>query len=113
MVTFGFGKVFFGSPGSMNNINVLDVSPTIAGILSGHFPPSFTYRVFGRDLSLPYYLADGIYPNWAIFEKTIAESTSKKQCAFAKVQESVRKNVERAFGVLVARWHILQRPARL
>lgn len=104
---------FFGSPGSLNDINVLDRSPTIGKIEAGHFPPSFTYTVNGHARTLPYYLADGIYPNWAIFVKTIKDPTSPKQKAFSECQESVRKDVERAFGVLVARWHILQRPARL
>jgi hypothetical protein len=32
---------------------------------------------------------------------------------FASQQEAVRKDVERAFGVLVSRWHILKNPVRL
>lgn len=60
-----------------------------------------------------YYLADGIYPDWAIFVKTISEGTTKKERNYAAAQEGIRKDIERAFGILVARFHILQRPSRL
>lgn len=104
---------FFGSPGSLNDINVLDHSTTIERILAGHFPPHIQYKVNGVERTLPYYLADGIYPAWAIFVKTIQEGSTNKEKEFATAQEAVRKEIERAFGVLVARFHILQRPSRL
>ena len=105
--------MFFGSPGSLNDINILDRSPTIADIIGGKFPPSIEYTVNGKVRTLPYYLADGIYPDWAIFAKTIREGQSEAERAYASAQEAMRKDVERAFGVLLARFHILKRPARL
>lgn len=60
-----------------------------------------------------YWLADGIYPDWPIFLKTIHDPTNKKEENFAAKQESVRKDVERAFGVLLARWHIICNASRL
>ena len=94
----------FGAPGSLNDINVMDSSPTIGSILAGTFPPRFPYVIHGRFRSLPYYLADGIYPNWSIFVKTIKTPANSKEKIFAKAQEAVRKDIERAFGVLMARW---------
>ena len=76
-------------------------------------PPSFPYKVNKTQRTILYYLADGIYPSWAIFVKTIREGATNCEKNFAKAQEAVRKDVERAFGVLVARFHILQRPDRL
>ena len=45
-----------------------------------------------------YYLADGIYPNWSTFVKTILCPQGFKKKHFAKTQESALKDVERAFG---------------
>lgn len=104
---------FFGSPGTLNDINILDRSRTVGKIIAGDFAPSIPYEVNGTERTLPYYLADGIYPDWALFAKTIKEGTSKKETEHASCQEAVRKDIERAFGVLVARFHILQRPSRL
>nr|KYP41929.1 hypothetical protein KK1_036701 [Cajanus cajan] len=47
-----------------------------------------------------YYLADGIYLEWATFVKTIPMPQGEKRKLFAEQQESARKDVERAFGVL-------------
>jgi hypothetical protein len=59
-----------------------------------------------------YYLANGIYPLWATFVKTIPEPQGNKRKYFAKAQEAVRKDVERAFGVLQSRFAIVRGPAR-
>uniref|UniRef100_A0A0D3BFF4 DDE Tnp4 domain-containing protein n=1 Tax=Brassica oleracea var. oleracea TaxID=109376 RepID=A0A0D3BFF4_BRAOL len=61
---------FFGPPGTLNDLNVLDRSPVFDDILEGRAPR-----------------------------------------LFAKVQEAIRKDVERAFGVLQARFAIVKNPA--
>lgn len=104
---------FFGCPGTLKDINVLDKSSTLRKIIAGTFPPSCSYEINGRIRHLLYYLADGIYPNWALFSKTINECGSTKEKEYDASQEAIRKDVERAFGVLVARFHILKHPARL
>jgi hypothetical protein len=55
-----------------------------------------------------YYLVDGVYPDWATFVKTTRQHSSE----FAKAQEVVRKDIERAFGVLQARFAIVRGPTR-
>ena len=59
-----------------------------------------------------YFLSDGIYPRWATFVKTISLPQGPKARLFVERQESVRKDVERAFGVLQARFAIIRGPAR-
>lgn len=71
------------------------------------------WTVNGRTRTRGYWLADGIYPDWPIFVKTIFDPKNSKEQYFAKQQESTRKDVERGFGVLIARWHILNNPCRL
>lgn len=93
---------YFGAPGSLNDINLMDSSPTTASILAGTFSPRFSYLVHGTSRSLPYYLADGIYPNWSIFVKTTKTPANNEEERFSNAQEAVRKDVERAFGVLQA-----------
>jgi Plant transposon protein len=97
----------------MNDLNVMNVSRTFQRIMSGQFPPRTPYMINGTQRTLPYWLADGIYPNWAIFGKTTKVPTERKLKCFSSKQEAVRKDVERAFGFLVARWHILNTPCRM
>ena len=59
-----------------------------------------------------YYLADGIYPQWASFVKSFTVASDAKHAYFKRRQEGARKDVERAFGVLQGRWGILRQPAR-
>uniref|UniRef100_A0A0D3EDK9 Uncharacterized protein n=1 Tax=Brassica oleracea var. oleracea TaxID=109376 RepID=A0A0D3EDK9_BRAOL len=84
---------FFGPPGTLNGINVLDRSPVFDDIIKGQ-APQVTYSVNGREYHLAYYLTDG-----------------PKAVLFAQRQEVVRKDVERAFGVLQARFAIVKNPA--
>lgn len=102
---------YFGVAGSNNDINVLNQSPLFTNILQGSAPPT-QFTVNGNQYNMGYYLADGIYPEWATFVKTIALPYSAKHKLFAKKQEAARKDVERAFGVLQARFAILRGPAR-
>ncbi|XP_062155181.1 uncharacterized protein LOC133863235 [Alnus glutinosa] len=102
---------FFGLPGSHNDINVLEHS-SLFNELAGGRAPSVNYSINGNDYTMGYYLADGIYPSWSKFVKTIHAPQGNKRKHFAKNQESVRKDVERAFGVLQARFAIVRGPAR-
>jgi hypothetical protein len=45
--------VFFGSPGSMNDINVLDNSTTMEKVIAGEFPPQSEHSVNGNKYTMP------------------------------------------------------------
>ncbi|XP_020257093.1 uncharacterized protein LOC109833716 [Asparagus officinalis] len=98
--------------GTLNDINVLDRSPVFDDIESGE-APEVNFIVNRRQYNRAYYLADGIYPKWPVFVQSIQLPQGNKAQLFAKQQESYRMDVERAFGVLQARFAIIRQPARM
>ena len=101
--------VFFGLPGTNNDLNVLDRSPLVHNMLTGQ-ARDMDFVVNGVLYNRYYLLADGIYPPWSCFVQTIHEPDSEKQSYYAQQQESAHKDVECCFGVLQARFHIIQNP---
>jgi hypothetical protein len=97
-------------PGSNNDINILQCSPIFLKLVEGHAPP-VDFVINGRHYNKGYYLADGIYPEWATFVKTISSPVLSKEVEFGKAQESCRKDVEHAFGVLQQRFAVVRFPA--
>ena len=51
--------------------------------------------------------------NSSIFVNSFKHPSNVKQKHFASAQEAVRKDIECAFGILVQRFHVLQRPLRM
>lgn len=102
---------FCGVAGSNNQLNVLDRSGIFTDIIEGIAPDS-SFRISGVDYKYGYYLADSIYPDYATIVKSIPYPEDEKMKKFARCQELARKDVERLFGVLRQRWHIMQNPAR-
>ena len=58
-------------------------------------------------------MADGIYPDWATLVKGVAAPVTKKQQLFTMKQSAYRKDVERAFGVLQAKFAVVRGPAKM
>jgi Plant transposon protein len=102
----------FGSPGALNDINVLDRSPLFYNAVRGD-APRVDFTVNNHQRSVAYWLADGIYPPYACFVKTIPNPTTRMQKLFVTAQEAKRKDIERAFGILQSRFHILTTACRL
>ncbi|XP_048624153.1 uncharacterized protein LOC106448291 [Brassica napus] len=69
------------------------------------------FKVNNHTYRMAYYLTDGIDPNWSTFIQSIPLSQGPKVEKFAQKQESARKDVERAFGVLQSRFAIVKNPA--
>ncbi|KAI3770633.1 hypothetical protein L6452_01773 [Arctium lappa] len=72
--------------------------------------PKVSYIMNGRENDRAYYLTNGLYPSWSTFVKSITFPTIEKHKLFAQCQESARKDVERAFGVLQARFAFIRHP---
>ncbi|KAJ0832132.1 putative protein kinase RLK-Pelle-WAK family [Helianthus annuus] len=94
---------YFSVPGSNNDIIVLHTSPLFQSVTDGTAPSSPFY-VNGRHYRRGFFLVDGIYPSWSVFVKAPSFPVEPKEIVFKKLQESARKDVERAFGVLKGRW---------
>ncbi|XP_074368590.1 uncharacterized protein LOC141708731 [Apium graveolens] len=103
---------FFGVPGAQNDINVLDQSPVFDKVIAGD-SPTVALHVNGKRYNNAYYLADGIYPRYSTFVKTISNPATQAHKLFAKKQEAYRKDVERCFGILQSRWAIFRHDARM
>ncbi|XP_057774813.1 uncharacterized protein LOC130993792 [Salvia miltiorrhiza] len=94
---------------SNNDLNVLNNSNDL---LQG-MGVSITYQVNNSYYKIGYYLTNDIYPNWPIFVKSPTHPTHAKGKRFKVMQEAAHKDIERAFGVLQARWAIVKGPSRL
>jgi hypothetical protein len=91
---------YFGMPGGCNDINVLQRSPIFSSYLRQK-SPNVSFTINDHSYNMGYFLADGIYLEWQAFVKTF----------FARAQEAARKDIERAFNVLQARWVVVRGPA--
>nr|GFA90035.1 hypothetical protein [Tanacetum cinerariifolium] len=105
--------VFFGASGSNNDINVLYQSPLFNDLKTGR-ASEISFVANGVTYRSGYYLVDGVYPKLAPLVKTIAEPSDDdhKRILYKQKQESARKDVERAFGVLKKKWATLANPSR-
>ncbi|GKD72909.1 ALP1-like protein isoform X1 [Tanacetum coccineum] len=97
--------------GTNNDLTVLNHSSLFDDLLDD-IAPVVPFEVNGVTFEKGYYLADGIYPQWADFVKSFTVARDERNAVFKRRQESARKDVERDFGVLQGRWHIIAQPAR-
>nr|GEX27396.1 protein ALP1-like isoform X1 [Tanacetum cinerariifolium] len=94
-----------------NDLTVLNHSSLFDDLLDD-IAPVVPFEMNGVTFEKGYYLADGIYPQWAAFVKSFTVARDERNAVFKRRQESARKDVERAFGVFQGRWHIIAQPVR-
>jgi hypothetical protein len=102
---------FFGVAGSNNDINVLDRSPIWDDIIEGREPDS-SFELRGVTYKRGYYLGDGIYPEYSTLVKGFTEPIGDRRKVYTQHHSAARKDIERAFGILKSKWHIIDNPAR-
>ncbi|XP_023732506.1 uncharacterized protein LOC111880315 [Lactuca sativa] len=87
------------------------ISPIFNDLLNGKALDA-PFTVNGNEYKYGYYLTDGIYPQYSTFVKAFCHPVEERDNFFKRRQEGSRKDVERAFGVLKAKWHIVEHAAR-
>ncbi|XP_042939463.1 uncharacterized protein LOC122274491 [Carya illinoinensis] len=107
-----FSKEYLRSPTANDIARLLAIGEQRGFPAQGRAPP-VNYTINDNDYTIGYYLADGIYPKWRTFVKTIPSPRGNKKKNFVKAQEFARKDVERAFGVLQQRFAIIRGPSRM
>lgn len=88
---------FSGRCGTNKDKTMVEMSPLFRKIMSGTYnfklDSSYTTGSLQTVRDVPYFLVDGIYPNWPIFVKPIHKTDSLSQSKFTVKQEAVRKDV--------------------
>lgn len=95
-----FWHVNVGFLGSLNDIQIMGRSTITMAYLESP-AASVQYSIGDTDFE------GAFYPNYAILMKPISHPATEKEKLFSKAQEACRKDVERAFGRLLSKWHIL------
>ncbi|XP_074288085.1 uncharacterized protein LOC141613245 [Silene latifolia] len=90
-----------GFPGSLNDISVLQRSPFFNDVLEESAPP-VNFSANGTEYNMGYCLADGIYPGWATFVKTINAPQIQKH----RYLQLNKRVVEKMWNMLLASYKL-------
>jgi Plant transposon protein len=107
-----FWHASVGHAGTNNDTNIWEVSPLLEALLTDEWSKEcdLEFILDGQSFEQLWILVDGIYPPIARFVKTVAHPVGTVAKLFSQWQESARKDVERAFGVLTRKFQILAGP---
>jgi hypothetical protein len=116
-----FWHVSYGYAGTMNDKNILSMSPLLGSMIDGTFEEleaeagvvPYTIEGTVEPFQKGFILVDGIYPRYSRFVKGIKEPMGPAESRFTQWQESARKDIERAFGVLKNKFQFMDRPMHL
>ena len=112
-----FWHASFGYAGTLNDVNALNLSPLTDMLLNGEMEELekavVPFSIGEEAFHFMYILVDGIYPSYSRFVKAFKEPAGEEERALTSWQESARKDIERAFGVLQAKFQFLARPIAL
>jgi hypothetical protein len=108
-----FRHAFYGYAGTLNDLNVLNLSPFLDALRSEKFAEIETlvvpYVIGLEEFKWLYILVDGIYPKYSRFVKGMKEPTTRKEKIMTAWQEGARKDIGRAFGIQQAKWQWIAR----
>ena len=103
-----------GCVGTLNDANTMNLSPLFDSLLDGRFEEreqAVCPCCIGEEsFQKLHTLVDGIHPRHSRFVKGMKEPVTREEKLLTAFQESARKDVERAFGVLQAKFQAMARP---
>lgn len=109
-----FWHCSYGYAGTLNDINIFNLSPLLERFMDGTFQDIESavtpFEIAGQSFDQLFILVDGIYPRYSRFVKAIKEPITKREKRFTTFQESARKDIERAFGVLQCKFQAMAKP---
>jgi hypothetical protein len=113
-----FWHASYGYAGAMNDLNILNMSPLLEGLTNGSFKAvetesgvcPFHIGESSHPFQRMFLLVDGIYPKYSRFVRGFKAPITDEEVRFTGWQESARKDIERAFGVLQCKWKVLSFP---
>jgi hypothetical protein len=107
-----FWNASFGYAGSLNDLNILNLSPFLESLVDGTFHQlqmqscTVPFAISGKVFNYLCMMVDRIYPMYSLFVRSIHEPMMDAEILFAKWQEIARKGVERAFGNLQGKFQV-------
>ena len=114
-----FWHASYGYAGTLNDKNILNLSPFHARLMDGSFDGLekdagvVPFKVENEVFNYTFILVDGIYPPFSRFVKGIKEPISEEEKRYTSWQEGARKDIERAFGQLKGIWQFTATPILL
>jgi hypothetical protein len=112
-----FWHASYGYAGTLNDLNILNLSPFLLSLTDGSFSELekevVPYQIGDEQFHQLFILVDGIYPTYSRFVKPIPSPSGEDKSNYTEWQESSRKDIERAFGNLQSQWHWVRHPIHL
>jgi Plant transposon protein. len=111
-----FWHASFGYAGSLNDLNILNLSPFLESLVDGSFHTleqqshSIPFAINGEIFTHLSVMIDRIYPMYSHLVHSLHELIRDAEHLFAKWQENARKDVERAFGNLQGKFQVTCHP---
>jgi Plant transposon protein len=109
-----FWHAAYGFAGTLNDINVLNLSPWFGSLIDGSFQKLeesvVPFQIHNESFDKMYILIDGIYPKYAQFVQGLTSPVGIKQKKYTGWQEACCKDIERAFALLQGKWQCTARP---
>jgi hypothetical protein len=114
-----FWHACYAYPGNMNDKTIFSLSPLLDRMLDGSFHEVeqeaglVPFKIHNEEFTKTFILVDGIYPKYSRFVTPKTEPILPEEKKYTQWQEAVRKDIERAFGVLKGTWQFMERPIHL